>query len=272
MHTLKSVWPLLDWHMVLVVASALLGTFVCRELDLLIDLPAELVSVAVVFPLVFSIAGAYTRREDALKNFATLKSSAVALYFAYRDWPDDDAGLGQGPTKYIHDLFRHVAAYFKAPVAGQPAALHDVYRVFSDLSRTNESLRASGVSATEISRDSQYQRDIIGAFESMRNFSSYRTPVTLRAFSRIFLSLFPVLFTPYFSLIGYPQHAWAGYVLAALYSMVLVGLDNIQEHLEDPYDSIGLDDLQLDVADEYVALIADHEPALGRTDLHARAS
>ena len=158
------------------------------------------------------------------------------------------------------ELFHAVAAFFKAPVAGQPVALRDVYRVFSDLSRANETLRASGVSPTEISRVSQYLRDIMGSFESMRNFSSYRTPVTLRSFSRSFVSLFPVLFTPYFALIGYPEHPWVGYLIALLYSTVLVGLDNIQEHLEDPYDAIGIDDLQLDVADEYLGLMEVDEP------------
>lgn len=50
-----------------------------------------------------------------------------------------------------------------------------------------------------------------------------------------------------------------------LYCLVLVGLDNIQDQLENPYDGFGPDDLHLDVADEYVGLIAgDGDVAVSR--------
>jgi hypothetical protein len=76
------------------------------------------------------------------------------------------------------------------------------------------------------------------------------------ALSRLFLSLFPRVVTPYFAFVGYPDNAWIGYVVAFLYSIVLVGLDNIQEHLEHPYDATGPDDLHIDVGDEYMAMVA----------------
>jgi hypothetical protein len=52
-----------------------------------------------------------------------------------------------------------------------------------------------------------------------------------------------------------PTHPIAGYVVAVLYTVVLVSLDNIQDDLENPFDGAGADDLRLDVADEYVQLI-----------------
>jgi len=44
--------------------------------------------------------------------------------------------------------------------------------------------------------------------------------------------------------------------MVALYSIVLVGLDNIQDELENPYDGIGPDDLHLDIAEDYINMIA----------------
>jgi predicted membrane chloride channel (bestrophin family) len=41
-----------------------------------------------------------------------------------------------------------------------------------------------------------------------------------------------------------------GYIVAALYSLVLVTLDNIQEDLEDPFDEVGTDNIRLQVIDE----------------------
>jgi predicted membrane chloride channel (bestrophin family) len=37
--------------------------------------------------------------------------------------------------------------------------------------------------------------------------------------------------------------------MPVLYSFILVSLDNIQDHLENPFDQIGEDDIQID-ADE----------------------
>ena len=42
-----------------------------------------------------------------------------------------------------------------------------------------------------------------------------------------------------------------------LKSLILVSLDNIQEDLEDPFDQIGADDLNLDVAHHYDRILAD---------------
>ena len=65
------------------------------------------------------------------------------------------------------------------------------------------------------------------------------------------MNLFPLVFGPYFANIAYPEHASAGYIVALIYSLVLVSLDNIQDHLENPFDGVGADDLRLDIAEEY---------------------
>lgn len=63
------------------------------------------------------------------------------------------------------------------------------------------------------------------------------------------------MFTPYFAYVGYPDDAWIGYAVALMYGVVLVGLDNVQEQLENPYDGIGPDDLHLLIADDYVSML-----------------
>jgi predicted membrane chloride channel (bestrophin family) len=121
-----------------------------------------------------------------------------------------------------------------------------VYASFSELSRVNESLRAdAGLSTSELARLNQYLRNAIANVEKLRNVAVYRTPVALRAYTQVFLNAFPVLFSPYFALIS-SNGWWAlGFIMASLYSPVLVGLDNIQESLEDPFDGIGEDDVRL---------------------------
>ena len=96
-------------------------------------------------------------------------------------------------------------------------------------------------------------------FEKMRNIAVYRTPRSLRAFTRFFLSSFPILFGPYFAFLASTSFPTVGYCIALIYSLVLVGLDNIQEDLENPYDGIGVDDI--DFYGE--SGVAESQPSLG---------
>ena len=45
------------------------------------------------------------------------------------------------------------------------------------------------------------------------------------------------------------------YVMPILFSIILVGLANIQDHLEDPFDQVGEDDVAIN-AEKFVALLA----------------
>ncbi len=109
--------------------------------------------------------------------------------------------------------------------------------------------------ANEISRANQYLKAIMSDFEKLRNIAQFRTPVSLRAYSHVFLNSFPIIFGPFFANISVKYYYAAGYILAILYSVILVSLDNIQEELEHPFDEKGEDDLNLDVKDEYSKLL-----------------
>ena len=254
MQTIKQFSKIVDSHTLIVTALALVVVFLCRQLDFLVDLPTTLIGIAVVFPLVFSINSAYKRREDALQAFASLKANGVALVFAHREWPEETVDHSARAIDLLGRLLTAVSHHFTSNGHEQSHTKQKIYAIFADYSRSHELLRDAGVPANEISRANQYLRQLIIDFEKMNNIASYRTPLALRAYSRLFLNLFPLLFGPYFAYIAYPEHPLAGYVVAAIYSLVLVSLDNIQDHLENPFDGVGSDDLRLDVAAEYQAL------------------
>jgi hypothetical protein len=89
----------------------------------------------------------------------------------------------------------------------------------------------------------------------MRNIYLYRTPTALRTYSQIFLNVFPILFAPYFAYLSAQNALSSGFLVAALYSLILVSLENIQEGLENPYDGLGADDLNLNLAERYCELL-----------------
>lgn len=123
-----------------------------------------------------------------------------------------------------------------------------VYACFSKLSLYIKSLRKKGLASGEASRCNQFLSKMVVAFENIKHIYQYRTPRTLRAYSRVFITILPILYGPYFAAIGKDYSVtWLTYVMPVLLTVVLTSLDNIQEHLENPFDQIGEDDVVINV-------------------------
>lgn len=255
MRTLRSFVRIVDHHTVIVTALALVSTWVCIRFEVLADLPSALIGVAVIFPIVFSINSAYQRREQALRALASARAHAIAIGWAHRDWLEGHEELAEAGRRRIEELFRAIRAFFHAGRGEHPEALREVYRRFSALSKSHEELRAAGVTSSEVSRTNQYLRAVMIEFERMRAILEYRTPQALRAYSRVFLNGFPILYGPYFATLAADSIPAVGYLVAVLYSVVLVSLDNIQEALENPYGIVDEDDVDVGIEDELARIL-----------------
>lgn len=260
MKTLKDFISILDWQTLIVTILAIGSTFLCQHFGLVADVPTGLIGLAVVFPIVFSINAAYRRREEALKYFSGLKGNAVALHYGYRDWL---SGEEKEISRYRRQFRKHLTDLFKTieedlSTGGRNnTVMEQIFNLFSNLSKSNEMLRENGVSVNEVAKANQYVHDMIIDYERMRNIAAYRTPIALRAYSSVFLNFFPIAFGPYFAMLCTKSTSFpaVGYLVAGLYSLVLVSLDNIQEKLENPFDSIGIDDIELDFLGKYKNVI-----------------
>ncbi len=84
---LKKLFFVVNAKSVIVAVLALISTYLCRRFNLVADFPLALITTAVIFPIVFSIGGAYKRRENALREYGSLKAHGRAIFFAARDWP-----------------------------------------------------------------------------------------------------------------------------------------------------------------------------------------
>ncbi len=257
MKNFKDFFTLIDLHTIVITVLAIFSTWLCRRVGFTFDMPTGLIGIAVIFPLVFSISSAYRRREEALRYFAGIKGHAAALYLAHRDWMPNNKERGEEGAALVRGMLTAVNNHLHAGEPQKKETLNHVYRSYDAFSRSHEQLRQAGVTSGEVSRSNQALRSIMIEFERMRNISAYRTPVALRAYSSFFLSAFPIIFSPYFANTAYPDYPLVGYLIAILYSVILVSLDNIQENLENPYDGIGPDDLHLDIADAFTNLISD---------------
>lgn len=253
---LESLTLILNWKTLAVSLLGVLATWLSLRLNLVADYPLTIISTAVIFPIVFSIGHAYKRREAALDDYGVIKAHGRALYFAARDWLGDSQ-----PDRLRHiegvmaDLLHACRDMFKGSRDEMPANERRVYAAFSDLSRFVRRMREEGLASGECSRCNQYVSKMIVAFEGVKHIYQYRTPRTLRAFSDIFIVLLPVIYGPYFAheAVAYGASQLT-YVMPILFAVILSGLDNIQSHLEDPFDQIGPDDVAIN-AEKFVELL-----------------
>lgn len=249
---IRSVGSIINLHTLVTVVLSVIATYVCRENEWFAEFPLTLIGTAVIFPIVFSISGAYKRRESALDDYGAIKAHGRAIYFATRDWFDDtDEALQERAVGHLYDLMDAMRDLFTTPVAQMEPAERRVYEAFSDLSIFINGMRGRGLPSGEASRCNQFLSKMVISFEHIKHVYQYRTPLTLRAYSKVFIFVLPIVYGPYFASISLDYSDGFTYVMPILLSVILVSLDNIQEHLENPFDQIGEDDLVIN-AEKFV--------------------
>lgn len=248
---LRSFFLIINYKTIIITVLALISTYVCYHLDLTARFPDMLVGVAIVFPVVFSIGSAYTRRETALQRLSDFKGHAIAIYYGMRDWTiDKQNDLPERTRVLVNDLTRLMRDMFTKHQRNEwEKNEHEIFERFSQLSVLTMEMRNYGVQSGEISRLSQYVSKMIIAFDNLKIIHAYRTPITLRAYSKVFIYIFPIIYGPYFAATAHDFSAGLEYVMPVLYSFILVSLDNIQDHLEHPFDEVGEDDIRIDEQD-----------------------
>lgn len=244
---------------------AVIATWLSLRFGLVADFPMTIISTAVIFPIVFSISNAYKCREKALDDYGNIKAHGRALYFAARDWlpAPSDPRLRQIERAML-DLLHACRTLFSNPPSEMERYERAVYASLSELSEFVKGLREDGLNSGECARANQFVTKMVTSFERIKHTYQYGTPRSLRAFSDLFIVILPVIYGPYFAYLAVEYKIPSlTYVMPVLFAVILCGLDNIQMHLEDPFDQVGDDDVTFN-AEKFVALLDCGAPDLER--------
>ncbi len=246
---MKKIFLIINFKTLVIAILSVLSTYFCIRYKIIADFPLTLIATAIIFPIVFSINGAYKRREVALSKYSAIKALGRAIFFVTRDWLENPSEETLNKSrKLLGEVLLSCKKLFSGSVEHSRQNESDVYKAFSELSKfIKHELRGNGLSAGEVSRCNQYLSKMFVAFEDAKHIFQYPTPKTLRTFSTIFISLLPVLYGPYFAHEAMEYSQYVSYVMPILFSLVLVSLSNIQAHLENPFDGVGEDDIAINV-------------------------
>lgn len=249
--TFKSIGLIINYKAILVVFVALILTYLCIVFRIKADFSLTLIGIAIVFPVVFSIGEAYKRRESALAYYANLKAHGRSIYLASRDWMDNmEPSQTEELRLLLKDILVSARELFQCDRKSSEKLENQVYKKFSDLSVKLKEFRSKGLTPGEMSRVNQYQSKMMDAFENMKHIYQYRTPRSLRAYGQIFTYLVPIVYAPYFAYVANDSLNVLSFIMPVLFTLVLVGLDNIQDQLENPFDLVGEDDVRIN-AEEF---------------------
>ncbi|WP_055447401.1 hypothetical protein [Lacinutrix mariniflava] len=248
MKLFKRVFLIINWKTFVITALAIASTAFCIHFEIKADFPLTLIGTAIVFPIVFSIGGAYKRREVALDEYGSIKAHGRALYFAVSHWLENPPENLKAEIKTnLENLLNSLTDVFTNPISDLENTEKKVYENFNTISQFIKTLRSHGLPSGEASRSNQFLSKMMISFERIKHIYQYRTPRTLRTYSDIFIIALPIIYGPHFAHSVTSYNYGLQYAVPIMFSVILVALDNIQSHLENPFDQQGEDDVEINV-------------------------
>jgi len=200
-----------------------------------------IISIAIIFPLVFTIRAAFRRREKALDYLCRFKSGILIVSRCFERCkklpPEKQAEI----QAVLRDVSDSLIAYFGSGKNDQSAMRANLAKV-SDFLMTHREEIGSG----EAFKILRFMKDVHGGVEGTIAIHTHHTPISLRAYCQIFIYVFPFVYAP--ALLhrledGTPD--WVVYVLSSVTGFILISLFNVQDQMENPFDEHGLDDIKV---------------------------
>ena len=250
----------LNYRTAIAVSMAIVATWVSYRFNLIFNLDLTLISVAVVFPLVFTLGSAFQRREKALEHLGRAKGalSAIKYYFSFSN------KIQEEEQKIIKKKVEDVKVYLLEFLCTRDADKQKLTASIQSIQQfINDHKDHLGRSVSL--RVYRLMRDVIMGVENAIAIKSHRTPHSIRAYCELFIYVFPFFYAPTLIkniqfpntvvqeiLVNPPLTIFEDrfsiiiYALNMIISFFLIILFNIQDQIENPFDQDGLDDILLE--------------------------
>jgi len=200
-----------------------------------------LISIAMIFPLVFTIRGSFRRREKALEHLSEFRGTIKTLdyFFMSNDKLTDEnkAEVYDILVKISNNLMDQLKtnSHETARLDGNIDELYEFVQLHKEL--------ISGKREEKIFR---LMQDLHETIENVHAINVHRTPISLKAYCLIFIYIFPLIYAPSIIYkVGPDRNVWITYFIVVLSQFILISLYNIQNQLEYPFDDKGMDDIKL---------------------------
>ena len=233
---------IINFRTLITLFLSLIVPFIAYEFKVIYNIDLTLMSIAIIFPLVFTIRGAFRRREKALEHLSRFRASLLTVknYFHNSKMPDELKEDSSQVLQELNDaLFGHLNTK-NEDTSGYDIKLKGAF----DFITINKESISNGT------REKIYRffRDVMDSADNLIAIHSHRTPVSLKAYCLIFIYIFPAVYTPtIINKIGLENPSWLTFFIVVLSEFILISLYNIQDQMEHPFDDEGLDDIKFKI-------------------------
>ena len=248
MKKIKGLTAVINFRVFIVTITTLIAFYVCYTYELKLFVDFNVISIAIVFPLVFTITGAYQKRQDALRLLSDYRANLVGIsdYFktVYK-MPDENIkkfnSLLSSVSQSLYEMLTDKSQ--KTSVDEIRNIMKDIHGVIYDnMSRFNEREKDSLIGT---------KREISRCIENLNALNIHGTPSSLRSYCLFFIYIFPFIYVPALFNHSFVEVTLTNQViimiLSVLISFVLMALYNIQLYIENPFDQEGLDDIKTEI-------------------------
>ena len=258
--TLRSFVENFNFMVILQMIFAGIAIFLFDHYDIHYNFNVALFVSPIVFPLAFSINTDFQRREKVLDDLANFKASSMLYFFCMREWKKgaglSDAWMNQIQRK-LHSIMFNLREYLLTSRKDRRSVIaRYMYEDYSDCSHLVDNLRESKKLTSNpalISRAYHLLNGLCLSFERLRVIREYRSPRSIRSFNKVLVLFLPMILCPYFVAMAKANGAnhLGAYIIAVLVAAVFGALQGVQDKLDDPFDGMSEDDINLDTIDEW---------------------
>ena len=216
--------------------------YVCYFYNIKYNIDLTLISIAIIFPLVFAIRGAFRRREKALEHLSRFRGSILTLQHCFAT----NSKLSDDKKIEIHDSIAAISDKLLIHLKTSEISIQEIDSAINEIEQfvhNNEEAISGGFRLKIFG----FMRSLHEGVENLEAIHIHRTPISLKAYCKIFIYIFPLIYTPtIINKIASVDGDWVTYFVVIVSEFILISLYNIQDQMEYPFDNDGLDDIKLD--------------------------
>lgn len=201
-----------------------------------------MLSIAIIFPLVFTIRGSFRRREKALQHLSKFRSALKTVHYFVMS----NQALTAESKKEMTDILLNISEQTMDQLKNNKDNTKDLDDII-DKVLTFIVANDQTVSKNLKDRTFRFMKDLHESIENLHAINTHRTPISLKAYCLVFIYIFPLIYAPTIIYeVGLESNQGITYFIVILTEFILISLYNIQDQLEYPFDDIGLDDINLE--------------------------
>jgi hypothetical protein len=225
----------------LAIVSSQLATFLAIQFNWELSHNILLFSLAIVFPLHFSLQAAFKRREKALEYFSLFKAGAMAVHYSFQVSENLDDDKKSEAKTVIKNMVNTLVEQLEGCTPGFAAMQVRLNEVMAFAERNRET-----ISKRNVLRVIRYMKDVTDSTTYLISLVSHRTMHGIRFYATQFILLFPFIQAPIIMhTLGPRVPEWTLYFIAACGIVVIITLDNFQKLIEYPFDPKGPDNIKI---------------------------